>query len=123
MVLDERIQIPHYAVGWGESCSAKLGVQCSYGGSILERELKGPSKERGKILPSSTHYRWMLQPLSLWLQDGNEGRGGREERVIRYWLTLISGLATERVYGTTKLCDYAILGDGDRRREGDGHNA
>ncbi|MCE3216267.1 hypothetical protein HAX54_005782 [Datura stramonium] len=25
---------------------------------------------------------------------------------------------TERVYGTTKLCDYAILGDGDRRREG-----
>ncbi|KAG5568278.1 hypothetical protein H5410_064699 [Solanum commersonii] len=93
----------------------------------------------------------MLQPLSLWLQDGNEGRGGREEKVIRYWLTLISGLgyrssvvtftkgqplgflrswplftlkhhmlvwiATERVYGTTKLCDYAILGDGDRRRE------
>lgn len=30
-------------------------------------------------------------------------------------------IATERVYGTTKLCDYAILGDGDRRREGDGH--
>lgn len=24
------------------------------------------------------------------------------------------------VYGTTKLCDYAILGDGDRRREGGG---
>lgn len=38
MVLDERIQIPHYAVGWGESSSAKLGVQCSYGGTILERE-------------------------------------------------------------------------------------
>jgi len=47
-----------------------------------------------EILPSSTHYRWMLQPLSLWLQDGNEGRGGREEKVIRYWLTLISGLGT-----------------------------
>lgn len=30
-------------------------------------------------------------------------------------------IAAERVYGTTKLCDYAILGDGDRRREGDGH--
>ncbi|CAK9164351.1 unnamed protein product [Ilex paraguariensis] len=26
--------------------------------------------------------------------------------------------AAERVYGTTKLCDYAILGNGDRRREG-----
>ena len=26
-------------------------------------------------------------------------------------------IAAERVYGTTKLCDYAILGDGDRRRE------
>lgn len=38
MVLDETIQIPHYAVGWGGSCSAKLGVQCSYGGTILERE-------------------------------------------------------------------------------------
>lgn len=38
MVLDERIQIPHNAVGWGESCSAKLGVQCSYGGTIDERE-------------------------------------------------------------------------------------
>lgn len=38
MVFDETIQIPHYAVGWGESCSAKLGVQCSYGGTILERE-------------------------------------------------------------------------------------
>lgn len=22
-------------------------------------------------LPSSTHYRWMLQPLTLWLQEGN----------------------------------------------------
>ena len=30
-------------------------------------------------------------------------------------------IAAERVYGTAKLCDYAILGDGDRRREGDGH--
>jgi len=30
-------------------------------------------------------------------------------------------IAAERVYGTTKLCDYAILGDGDRRREGGGH--
>lgn len=38
MVLDETIQIPHYAVGWGESCSAKLGVQCSYRGTLLERE-------------------------------------------------------------------------------------
>lgn len=38
MVLDETIKIPHYAVGWGEICSAKLGVQCSYGGTIPERE-------------------------------------------------------------------------------------
>jgi hypothetical protein len=37
MLLDETIQIPHYAVGWGESCSAKLGVQSSYG-TILERK-------------------------------------------------------------------------------------
>ncbi|KAH0750623.1 hypothetical protein KY290_029855 [Solanum tuberosum] len=37
MVLDERIQIPHYAVGWGESCSAKLGVQCSIGPSLADR--------------------------------------------------------------------------------------
>ena len=49
MVLDETIQIPHYAVGWGESCSAKLGVQCSYGGtkSLDHRERNesgGPSK-------------------------------------------------------------------------------
>lgn len=33
------------SVGWGESCSAKLGVQCSYGGTIDEREWKGPSKK------------------------------------------------------------------------------
>lgn len=26
-------------------------------------------------------------------------------------------IAAERVYGTTKLCDYAKNGDGDRRRE------
>jgi len=45
MVLDETIQIPHYAVGWGESYSAKLGVQCSYGGTINEREWKEPSKK------------------------------------------------------------------------------
>jgi hypothetical protein len=38
MVLDETIQIPHYAVGWGESCSAKLGVQSSFGGSMDDRE-------------------------------------------------------------------------------------
>lgn len=36
----------------------------------------------------------MLQPLSLWLQEGNEGRGSREEKVIPYWLTLVSGLGT-----------------------------
>ncbi|PPR93173.1 hypothetical protein GOBAR_AA27507 [Gossypium barbadense] len=61
--------------------------------------------------------RYNALAASAW-QDGNEGRGSREEKVIRYWLTLVSGLAAERVYGTTKLCDYAILGDGDRRREG-----
>jgi hypothetical protein len=38
MVLDETTQIPHYALVWGESCSAKLGVPCSYEGTILERE-------------------------------------------------------------------------------------
>lgn len=56
MVLDERIQIPHYAVGWGESCSAKLGVQCSYGGSILERELKGPSKKSEGVMGNLSLY-------------------------------------------------------------------
>ncbi|KAH0757106.1 hypothetical protein KY290_020599 [Solanum tuberosum] len=56
MVLDERIQIPHYVVGWGESCSAKLGVQCSYGGSILERELKGPSKRSERVMGNLSLY-------------------------------------------------------------------
>jgi len=37
-VLNETILIPHYAVGWGESCSAKLGVQSSYVRTIDERE-------------------------------------------------------------------------------------
>lgn len=47
MVLDETIQIPHYAVGWGESCSAKLCVQCFYGNTRkrIERAFK---KERGR---------------------------------------------------------------------------
>jgi hypothetical protein len=35
--------------------------------------------------------RWLA--ASAW-QDGNEGRGSREEKVIRYWLTLVSGLGT-----------------------------
>ncbi|CAN4123897.1 unnamed protein product [Withania somnifera] len=107
MVLDERIRDSTLCRGPGRERSAKPGVRCSYGGSILERELKGPLKNSkgvmgnlslyvAQILPSSTHYRWMLQPLLLWLQDGNEGRGGGKER--------------------TKLCDYAILGDGDHRR-------
>ena len=56
MVLDETIQIPHYAVGWGESCSAKLGVQCSYGGTILERELKGPSKKSEGVMGNLSLY-------------------------------------------------------------------
>lgn len=43
MVLDERIQIPHYAVGWGERSSAKLGVPCSTIGTILENR-KGLQK-------------------------------------------------------------------------------
>lgn len=38
MVLDERKDPSHYAVGWGERSSAKLGVQCDYRGTILERE-------------------------------------------------------------------------------------
>lgn len=47
MVLDERIQIPHYAVGWGESCSALRSWAFSvlYGGTILERESKGLQKK------------------------------------------------------------------------------
>ena len=56
MVLDETIQIPHYAVGWGESCSAKLGVQCSYGGTLLERESKGPSKKSEGVMGNLSLY-------------------------------------------------------------------
>ena len=56
MVLDETILISHYAVGWGESSSAKLGVQCSYGGSILERELKGPSKKSEGVMGNLSLY-------------------------------------------------------------------
>ena len=56
MVLDERIQIPHYAVGWGESCSAKLGVQSSYGGTIDEREWKGPSKKSEGVMGNLSLY-------------------------------------------------------------------
>ncbi len=63
-----------------------------------------------EILPSSTHYRWMLQPLSLWLQDGNEGRGGREEKVIRYWLTLISGLGTAYTWWMKVLARFRMDG-------------
>lgn len=29
--------------------------------------------------------------------------------------------AAERVYGTTKFCDYDIFGDGDCRRDDEGH--
>lgn len=36
---------------------------------------------------------WLDTITSAWL-DGNEGRGSREKRVIRYWLTLVSGLGT-----------------------------
>lgn len=46
MVLDERIQIPHYAVGWEESCSAKLGVQCSLWRNHTKIE-RASKKERG----------------------------------------------------------------------------
>ncbi|KAH7511455.1 hypothetical protein FEM48_ZijujUnG0014200 [Ziziphus jujuba var. spinosa] len=87
--------------------------------------------------------RYNALAASAW-QHGNEGQGSREEKVIPYWLTLVSGLGTTYtclgpdgfgkgcskiplqlpgrsyfvlLYGTTKLCDYAILGDGDRRRE------
>lgn len=56
MVLDETIQIPHYAVGWGESSSAKLGVQCSYGGTLLERESKGPSKKSEGVMGNLSLY-------------------------------------------------------------------
>ena len=55
-MLDERIQIPHYAVGWGGSCSAKLGVQCSYGGSILERDTKEPSKKSEGVMGNLSLY-------------------------------------------------------------------
>ena len=41
----ETIQIPHYAVGWEYSCSAKLDVKCSYGGTIDERELERAFKK------------------------------------------------------------------------------
>ena len=37
--------------------------------------------------------RYNALAASAW-QDGNEGRGSREERVIPYWLTLVSGLGT-----------------------------
>ncbi|MCE3049241.1 hypothetical protein HAX54_044451, partial [Datura stramonium] len=44
--------------------------------------------------------------------DGNEGRGGREERVIRYWLTLMSGLGTaykaEKEAGMSSPPDIAL---------------
>ena len=61
MVLDETIQIPHYAVGWGESCSAKLGVQCSYGGtkSLDHRERNesgGPSKRSEGVMGNLSLY-------------------------------------------------------------------
>ena len=55
-MLDETIHIPHYAAGWGESSSAKLGVQCSYGGTLLERESKGPSKKSEGDLRSRLVY-------------------------------------------------------------------
>lgn len=49
MVLDERIQIPHYAVGWGESSSAKLGVQCSLWRNHTRKRIERASKkERGQ---------------------------------------------------------------------------
>jgi hypothetical protein len=37
--------------------------------------------------------RYNALAASAW-QDGNEGRGSREEKVIRYWLTLVSDLGT-----------------------------
>ncbi|KAJ0074601.1 hypothetical protein Patl1_37613 [Pistacia atlantica] len=39
--------------------------------------------------------RYNALAASAW-QDGNEGRGSKEEKVIRYWLTLVSGLVLER---------------------------
>lgn len=45
MVLDERIQIPHYAVGWEESSSAKLGVQCSLWRNHTRKRIERASKK------------------------------------------------------------------------------
>lgn len=57
MVLDERIQIPHYAVGWGESCSAKLGVQCSLWRNHTRKRIERASKkERGSDLNGLSLY-------------------------------------------------------------------
>ncbi|KAM0958046.1 hypothetical protein EV1_023148 [Malus domestica] len=79
MVLNETIQIPHYAVGWVESCSAKLGVQCSYGGTILEtftfekiipsvQLLSLPSFDRLSLTPPvaqpPNHHRGLLLKLN-----------------------------------------------------------
>lgn len=57
MVLDERIQIPHYAVGWEESCSAKLGVQCSLWRNHTRKRIERASKkERGSDLNGLSLY-------------------------------------------------------------------
>uniref|UniRef100_A0A6N2KLF9 Uncharacterized protein n=1 Tax=Salix viminalis TaxID=40686 RepID=A0A6N2KLF9_SALVM len=63
MLLDETIQIPHYAVGWGESCSAKLGVQSSYAVKYQSRNWR---KRIGTSLADRSRVELALLPrLSL----------------------------------------------------------
>ena len=90
----------------------------------------------GNPFPFPTSWTFILCSVVFQLPSSLDNQGYRSSVVtftkgqplgfIRFWplftLThhMLVWIAAERVYGTTKLCDYAILGDGDRRREGGG---
>ncbi|KAI9188509.1 hypothetical protein LWI28_002886 [Acer negundo] len=83
--------------------------------------------------PFPTSWTFILCSVVFQLPSSLDNQGYRSSVVtftkgqplgfIRFWplFTLTHHMLVwkdaERVYGTTKLCDYAILGDGDRRRE------
>lgn len=81
-----------------DTLDVKFGKRDVYPGAVVL-----PNRSAGDAFVwYSKLFRYLYRFATVWLdtvntsawQDGNEGRGSREEKVIRYWLTLVSGLGT-----------------------------